>query len=375
MTVAGNITLGIAVARHWRAVVVGAGPAGALLAGLLGPGTLLVDRASFPRTKVCGSCLNPRGLLALQEAGLAELPAQLGAVPLTGVQLGACGREVFLGNAGGVSLSREALDAALVRIAIERGAHFLPQTMAERGEVRPEARGLLLNGQPVWASVVFAADGLGGRLSRSCGMEAPPETGSRIGAGVVLAATSDFYRPGCVYMACGRSGYLGLVRLEDGRLDAACAVDANAVRKAGGVGLVANEILQAQGWPTIAEEGWRGTPPLTRTAPSVGGERLFALGDATGYIEPFTGEGMTWAMSSAVALAPIAKRAVECWSSAHLAEWTRQHRKIVTHRQTLCRAASAVLRRPRLTAALVALLSWMPGLATPVLRHLNAHST
>ncbi len=54
-------------------VVVGAGPAGALAArqaALSGLSVLLVDRAEFPRKKVCGCCLHPRGALALRRAGL-----------------------------------------------------------------------------------------------------------------------------------------------------------------------------------------------------------------------------------------------------------------------------------------------------------------
>jgi flavin-dependent dehydrogenase len=52
-----------AAGRLWDVVVVGAGPAGAMAARELarrGAGVLLVDRAQFPRYKVCGGCLNPR---------------------------------------------------------------------------------------------------------------------------------------------------------------------------------------------------------------------------------------------------------------------------------------------------------------------------
>ena len=79
--------------------------------------------------------------------------------------------------------------------------------------------------------MVLAADGLGGALLARAGLtEAPAEPGSRMGAGVVLTWDGPFYEPGTVYMACGRAGYVGLVRLEDGRLDVAAALDAPAVR-------------------------------------------------------------------------------------------------------------------------------------------------
>jgi flavin-dependent dehydrogenase len=103
----------------------------------------------------------------------------------------------------------------------------------------------------------------------------------------------------------------------------------------------------------------------------VAGRGLFLLGDATGYVEPFTGEGMAWALGSAVALAPLAVRAAAGWEPGLARAWARLHRRLVTRRQTVCRVAAAVLRRGRLAAALVAALSWLPGLAAPVVAHLN----
>ena len=69
--------------ENFDAIVVGAGPAGAVAAVLLaraGRRVLLLDKATFPRRKVCGCCLNGHALSALAAAGLGELPARLGAV-------------------------------------------------------------------------------------------------------------------------------------------------------------------------------------------------------------------------------------------------------------------------------------------------------
>lgn len=76
----------------WDAVVVGAGPAGSVTARELarrGRRVLLVDKATFPRAKVCGCCLNRASLAALDAVGLGDLPARLGAVPLDRVKLAA----------------------------------------------------------------------------------------------------------------------------------------------------------------------------------------------------------------------------------------------------------------------------------------------
>src|SRR5262249_52361505 len=158
--------------------------------------------------------------------------------------------------------------------------------------------------------------------------------------------------------ACGQYGYLGLVRLEDGRLDLAAAFDSHWVRDCGGPGRAAGALLAEVGWPAVArlaELGWRGTPTLTRRARRLAAERLFLLGDAAGYIEPFTGEGMAWALASAQALAPLAARAVERWHPVLARQWSEAHRRLIGRRQLVCQLLATVLRSPRLTRTLIRL--------------------
>ena len=383
MTLAATTTLAEAAARTWGAVVVGAGPAGAAAARELArrsTAVLLVDRAAFPRWKVCGCCLNGRAAAVLRAIGLGSLPARCGAVPLTHMRLAAAGRSACVPLTGGAAVSREAFDAALVEAAVAAGAAFLPETRAMLPEGNP-TRGLL-DARPVQlqqgdrrivapARIVVAADGLGGSLLGRAAETAP---GARIGAGAATTEAPDFYQPGVVYMACGAGGYTGMVRLEDGRLDLAAAFDAAWVRSAGGLGRAAETMVREAGWPAphrVDELPWRGTPALTRRPHGVAGERLFVVGDAAGYVEPFTGEGMAWALASGAAVAPLAARAAEQWRPEMAQQWTDLHRRIVGRRQGLCRAAAAVLRRPWLTELAVRLLARVPALAGPVIRRLN----
>ena len=382
MSLAPTLTLEQAAGRSWSVVVVGAGPAGAVVAGLIaraGVSVLLVDRSTFPRAKVCGCCLNGRALSALADAGLGGLPGELGAVPLTAFRLAAGGREAGLRLDRGVSLSREAFDAALIHRAIDAGVEFLPATRATGVVAQKDetVRRVLLH-QPggereVSAQVVLASDGLGGSMLAD-GPAGRIRPGSRIGAGVVVDFADPFYAPGTIYMATASTGYVGLVRLESGALDIACAFDPGAVRAAGGPGAAAVRILTEVAWLVPAkldEAGWRGTAPLTRQARRVSGYRLFGLGDATGYVEPFTGEGMAWAISSAVALAPIALEAAHAWRPKLARMWQQTHHAVVTRRQRVCRVAAEVLRRPWLAGLVVQCLARVPMLGWPVVRHLN----
>ncbi len=76
---------------------------------------------------------------------------------------------------------------------------------------------------------------------------------------------------------------------------------------------------------------------LTQHRTRLGHERLFIIGDAAGYIEPFTGEGIGWALNSALALAPIASAAVANWRPEYVAQWTAENRRLLGNRQRSCR--------------------------------------
>ncbi|HVK09715.1 MAG TPA: FAD-dependent monooxygenase, partial [Gemmataceae bacterium] len=336
MTVEPTTTVEDAAERVWDAAVVGAGPAGSVAARELarrGLAVLLIDRAAFPRPKVCGCCLNNSALGTLAAVGLGELAGRCGAVPLDRVRLASGGRSAEVRLPGGVALSRETLDVALVREAIADGASFLPNATARIGadtqlhivpgpNSRMNEPGKLI---PIRTRVVIAAVGLNGQLVTSEGSRPTSVEGSRIGAGVVADTAPSFYHPGEIYMAVGRGGYVGLVRVEDGRLDVAAAFDASFVRDCGGPGFAAAEILRGAGFsavPGLETLPWRGTPALTRTPRRVAGERWFAVGDAAGYVEPFTGEGMAWAVASAVAVAPLAARP---WHAGLVREWEQTH--------------------------------------------------
>lgn len=343
----------------WDAVVIGAGPAGAVTARELahrGCRTLLVDRARFPRSKVCGCCLNGNAIASLRRLGLGHVLSD--GVPLKSMMLGAGGAKAELRLKGGVALGRDRFDQVLVDEAQSAGATFLDGNAARVESRSADGRTLRVGERSITAKIVVQASGLAGSDS-----EVSP--GSRIGGGTLIHDAPDFYTPGRLFMATGRGGYVGLVRLANGSLDVASAFDAEFVRNSGGLGEAANTILNATGWPMLSESTWKGTPALTRQRVAIAENRLFAVGDATGYVEPFTGEGMAWAISSAAALAPIAARAVRTWNDDCVAEWWRTHARIVGRRQWFCRAAARVLRSPMLTNLAVRTLALAPILARP----------
>jgi flavin-dependent dehydrogenase len=380
-------TIDVAAARRvWDAVVVGAGPAGTMVSRELarrGSSVLLIDKARFPRYKVCGGCLNPRSMRVLQKAGLGDLVEKLGAVPLTRFTLGARGIVADVPLPPGAGVSREAFDAALVREAVAAGAAFLPGVSASLipASAPVATRVLRLRSgtqiHTVECRVVIAANGLTGGLEEHHHVEGngeathPWEPGSRVGAGVMIPEPVPGYASGTIYMACAAEGYVGQTVVEDGRVDMAAALDPLAVKRAGGTGELAEQILDQAGFPPypgLARLAWKGTPHLTRMAPTLGGHRLFVLGDAAGYIEPFTGEGMAWALAGAALVAPLAHRGARLWDPELVCRWRGAYHRKVTRRQAICRITAGLLRRPVATGITVRALSVAPALAQPLFR-------
>lgn len=378
-----TVSLSDAVHRCWDVVVIGAGPAGALAAhqaASAGQCTLLIDKSSFPRWKVCGCCLNGAGQQALRAVELHGLPDELNARPLHRWQVLTAKSTFGCPLPGGLALSREALDAALIQQAVEAGADFLPETEAMLGGCEPGGRTVQIGPQKhresIGARMVVGATGLSGRAWRGyLDLVSEPRPGARVGAGVVLDGDVDFYESGTIYMACGRAGYVGVVRLEDGRLDVAAALDLDATRAAGGPGKVIETTLRDARAPLPGDMdgcSWRGTAALTRRPRQPYGERLLLIGDAAGYVEPFTGEGIAWALWSAVAVTPLVIRGVQDWTPAIGQRWSSLHRRVIARRQIICRAVSRLLRSPTAMDVTRFVLTWAPWLAHPVIRSLNA---
>jgi menaquinone-9 beta-reductase len=367
----------------WDGIVIGAGPAGAMAArqlALAGRRVLLVEKKRFPRWKICGACLNGQALAVLRSVGLGSLVTRQEAISLDQFHVSFRGRSTRLAMPGGFALSRSRLDAALVDAAINCGVRFVDDTIGAVGESRDGLRLVRLSCQGrstnVAARVVLMATGLGNsRLPDGSVARTQVRAGSRIGAGCLISDAPAFYNAGTVFMAVGREGYVGLVRVEDGSLNVAAAFAPAFVRRSGEPGSAAAAILAEAGLPLITNlhgAHWQGTAGLTRRTKPLALERLFLLGDAASYVEPYTGEGIAWALTSGHAVAPLALQAIERWEPQLARAWSKVHRRLIGRRQILCRATALTLRQPWLAPLAFGVLSCVPGSAAFLINRLNA---
>lgn len=371
------------VASRWDAVVIGAGPAGAMAArelAMAGASVLLIEKQAFPMEKVCGGCLNGHALGVLRAAGLEAVVRDVGGVPLSSFRVGVRGRSFSLDLPAGMAVPRGRFDEALVGAAVAAGVRFLPRTEARVATLDAEGAtvrlGTAAEAPVVHAHVILVAAGRATvALPDGSGVAVRVARGSRIGTGCTLDDGPAGYGPGTIHMAVGRAGYVGLVRQADGRWHVAAAIGPREMPRLGGPGPAAEAILREAGLPPVPDlrtARWRGTTPLTRRAHPIAATRMFLLGDAAGYVEPFTGEGIAWGLSAGRAVAPLAMRAIDRWEPALAREWGRLHGRVVGRRQVACRIAAGLLRRPVLMQAALVTMNRLPAARERLLGSLNA---
>jgi menaquinone-9 beta-reductase len=354
---------------EWDAVVVGAGPAGSISAYFLarrGWRVLLLEKSRWPRDKVCGGCLNAAAVATLREIGLSGVLADAARLDRFLLHVGRKSLEVNLPE--GVAISRTILDARLVNAAQESGVHFLAETAAKLDGANPGApfRHLrLMNRQSsisVNARVVLACDGIAGTL-----LESEPWAAWRVArdAWFGVSATVDaqeLAERGAISMFVGRGGYAGAVVMppEGGTpsgVHVGAALDPQTCRAAGGPAELVSRIIGV----SLKNVRFQGTGLLTRRRKNLGGHRVLAVGDACGYVEPFTGEGISWAVRGAKALVEILPQQPEKWSDAVIGSWQRRHAQIVhTH---WCRTLRRFAHAPVVASLGVSLAKLWPPIA------------
>ena len=116
-----------------------------------------------------------------------------------------------------------------------------------------------------------------------------------------------------------------MVRVEDGSLNVAAAFEPASFGAGARRGWRRRRSFAEAGFPPIAglEDASlaRDGRPHAATRP-LAQDRLFLLGDAAGYVEPFTGEGIAWALASGQAVAPLASQAMERWDPQLARAWS-----------------------------------------------------
>jgi flavin-dependent dehydrogenase len=361
-------------------VVVGGGPAGSATAARLardGFDVLLLDRADFPRRKPCGECVNPAGVEAL--AGLGALPAVLAAhpAPLTGWQIGgdAGFRGGFPAERHGMALPRAVLDAILLDHARKAGAEVrtgvhVTDLLREGGRVVGVA-GTGADGEPVRipAHLVVGADGLRSVVVRRLGLLARGPRLRKLALTAHVRGLGSLHGTGELRVR-GRE-CVGLADVGDGTANATVVVPAargDDVR--GDVEAYFDAALTRHGITAERVDSVLATGPFDWPVRRSVADGALLVGDAAGYYDPFTGQGIYRALRGAEMASHAAAGALRAGdvSAAALAEYGRAHRRAFGSGERMQRIVEAVVSRPALFGAVASRFRRRPALADAVIR-------
>jgi flavin-dependent dehydrogenase len=318
-------------------LIAGAGPAGSVAALVLaraGVRVLLVDRSQFPRHKLCGDTVNPGTMALLQQLGLAE-PIERRGLPLGGMlvtnEAGFAVDAQYAAGMTGRAISRRELDAVLLEAAaaagarVELGARVVSPIVDQAGDkLRVRGAVLAARGRRIRlpAAVTIAADGRRSTLAFGLGLARHPVHPRRWAVGAYFTGVTGMGARGEMHLR--RPHYIGVSAVPDDLVNACVVTPAReGLRDPESFlehtlatdPLLSDRFASAERVTPVMTLG-----PLAVDARAAGLPGLLLAGDAAGFIDPMTGDGLRFAIEGARLAADTA---LDALVQPHLRAWRR----------------------------------------------------
>ena len=355
-------------------VVVGAGPAGSVAAILLaraGVHVRLIDRAPFPRDKLCGDTLNPGALSILDRLSLGGR-VRARAVPISGMTVtGPDGVRVtcdYPSDLMGAAVVRRDLDAALVDAAIAAGVDFVPGAPVRGVMTDAQSRisGVRVgrDEQRMPARVVIAADGRRSTLAFALGLTQLAPAPRRWAFGAYFTDVQGVTSHGEMHVRTDQ--YVGVAGL------GANTVNVCVVRESVGDGaehIAPDRVIsraierdpelrarfaRARQVSAVASLG-----PLAVEARAAGCPGLLLAGDAAGFVDPMTGDGLRFALQGGALAAEAALFELETGLPSYR-RLDAARRREFSRKWRMNRAIRSLVASPRGVRVAAALSAWWP---------------
>jgi geranylgeranyl reductase family protein len=330
--------------------IVGGGPAGSTCAALCaaaGLRTLLLEREIFPREKVCGDCLNPACWPVLERLDIAEqvrnLPhGMLDAVEFIAINGDKLRVDLPRDGKSEIAVKRSLFDGLLLNRARALGAEVRQQetlVALDRGAANNWKIDTIR--ETFEARVVVGADGRNSTVARLRNLLPRPKR-ERVSLQAHIPLPRDFGKR--VVLQFLHEGYSGQAPVNDRELNL-CLVGTPPT-----IGSL--RAWAEQTFNLHTDQSWRTITPLTRDPVPVAHNNLFFTGDAARVVEPFTGEGIYYALRSGeLAANAITKITRGEDQQAAVRRFADAHRAMYRGRLWINRLARAAVLSPKFASA------------------------
>lgn len=341
--------------------IVGAGPAGSACASFCARAdlhTLLIEREKFPREKVCGDCLNPACWPVLRRL---EIFDQVRALPhgtLDAVEFIAIGgRKIQVdlpsGNESEIAIKRSLFDELLMSRARELGAEVRDSTTVSAIEKTKSRHWMIQIGQErIETRILVGADGRNSTIARLCNL-LPRPTRERVALQTHVPLPHNFGNR--VVLQFLPEGYSGQAPVNDRELNL-CLVGVPA-------SISSLRRWAEQNFGIAADHQWRTITPLTRAALPPVHENIFLIGDASRVVEPFTGEGIYYALRSGELVAQAITKIVHGEDRSSVSrEFSRAHAEMYRGRLWINQLTRAAVLSPRFASFVLQAARFQPSI-------------
>ncbi len=308
--------------QSFDVVVVGAGPGGATVAWALARGLVagrpprvaLLEKARFPRDKICGDAWCAPALDILEEMGvLQELEAEGlvrdtragGFVSPSGESFVSAGEEVGAPGTRVYAIKRKICDERIARAAAAAGAALFEEAAVAEAQLESDGLWTLRcsDGRRFRSRMLVAADGANSLLARRLGIVTTSATGFAARR-YVEGGSHNFRADGVLfYPRYILPGYVALFRHYDDVIDLGAYVIPGGAASGKDLPRLYEEAMASDpflravlGQGAAFLEPLRIAPLRLGGVPTSYGEQILLVGDAAGQTDPLTGEGIHTAM-------------------------------------------------------------------------------
>jgi geranylgeranyl reductase family protein len=309
-------------------LIVGAGPAGSVAALVLaraGARVRLVDAASFPRAKLCGDTVNPGALAILDRLGVGAAVRRRSHAVSGMLVTGPGGVAVaadYSRGLHGAALERRELDRLLLEAAIAAGADFVPGVRAlaplvdRDGRVTGARMRSAAGESEMRARLVVAAEGRHSRLGAAIGLTRFAASPKRWASGTYFTGLDALTSRGEMHIR--PDGYVGIAPLGDGVANVCVVRSRERCRAA------MTDVIDGDPDLRVRFRHARRVAPVTSLGPlaceaaAAGCPGLLLAGDATGFVDPMTGDGLRFALRGGELAAEAARAELAAGRPAHV---------------------------------------------------------